>query len=57
MFLKKSIELAALTDQVTRILKRDIQLGAVSISQQVCTLDDEGVLVCRSLGHLAELKI
>ena len=51
------IDLAALTDQVTRIRKRDIQLGAVSISQQVCTLDDEGVLVCRSLGHLAELKI
>ncbi|GFZ02317.1 hypothetical protein Acr_15g0009250 [Actinidia rufa] len=38
-------------------LVRDIQLGALSTSQQVRTPSEEGVSVCRSLGHLAKLKI
>ena len=57
------IDLAVLTDQVTRIriiimvLVKDIQPGAISIGQQVCTPDEEGVLMCQSLGHLTELRI
>ena len=57
------IDLTALTNRAIRIcitvvvLVRDIQPGAVNIDQQVHTLGVKGVLVCRSLGHLVELRI
>ena len=56
-------DLAILTDQVNRIQKitivliRDIQLGVSNTDQRVCTLGEEGVLSCQSLGHLAKLRI
>ncbi|GFY85663.1 hypothetical protein Acr_04g0004010 [Actinidia rufa] len=57
------IELIELSDRAIRIHKivivlvRDIQLGAVSTDHQVFILGKEGVMVCQSLGHLAELRI
>ena len=57
------IDLVVLSDQAIKIcriaimLVRDIQPGAISTNQQVCTLGEEGVLVCWSLCHLAELRI
>ena len=57
------IDLVVLTDQAIKIcriaivLVKDIQIGVVNTDQQVCTPNEEGVLVCRSLNHLDELKI
>ncbi|GFS32989.1 hypothetical protein Acr_00g0025750 [Actinidia rufa] len=56
------IYLASFADRVTKIPKvaialvGDIQPGAVHNDWQVCTLGVEGVLSCRSLGHLAKLR-
>ncbi|GFZ03403.1 hypothetical protein Acr_16g0000270 [Actinidia rufa] len=43
--------------KITKVLVRGIQLGAVSTDQQVHTPSEEGVMVCRSLGHQTELRI
>ena len=43
--------------RITIVLVKDIQPGAVNTDQQVHTLEEEGVLVCRSLNHLAKLML
>ena len=56
------IDLAAFANRASRILRvaielvKDIHLGAVHTGQQVCTPNTKRVLLCRTLGHLAELS-